>query len=137
MLRQGPGGPCVTVLASDGGTAYCGLACWSRHQPEVFARLVLSSCYTAYAVVARCSCCGGPVDRRQAHVIYAILDVTRSPIPWLAEYKVHSNEEFAVLCPCCQFPDFEQDGEPPECDDYTQSEQLDGFDNSLVNIRML
>ena len=127
VLRPGASGVYVTVLASDGGTAYCGLACWSRHQPEIFAQLGLSSCYTAYSAIARCSCCDGPVDRRHVHVVYAVLDVTRSPVPWLADHKVHSNEEFAVLCTRCQFPDLEQDGETSEGNGHTQSERLDVY----------
>lgn len=98
----------VTVLASDGGIAFCGLGCWIQHEQEIINQLQLKTCYPELAAISGCCRCGGPLDRRQAYVVYTLLDVTLESKPWLKSCAVHSDEEFAVLCQQCEFPKFEE-----------------------------
>lgn len=108
--------PRATVLGCDDGYAFCSQECWHKHQPTIIEQLKLTQTYPVFDVLSDCCRCGAPVDRRQAYVMYALMEATMESKPWLKSCSVQSDEEFAVLCQQCEFPNFdsaEQDTE--EC----------------------
>lgn len=100
--------PRAAVLGCDDGYAFCSQECWKKHQPTIIEQLKLTQTYPLFDVVSECCRCGAPVDRRQAYVMYALIQVTLESKPWLKSCSVQSDEEFAVLCRQCDFPNFDQ-----------------------------
>jgi len=99
--------PVLHVLASDAGMAFCGEPCFSKHIPLLIEQLELKRTFPEFDVVAECCRCGRLLDRRQAYVAFALLDATHQAKPWLKSLEVHSDEDFAILCPRCESPDFD------------------------------
>ena len=109
--------PTIHTLDLRAVAFFCDASCWLEHEPVVRAELRARRTFPSFAAVMPCARCGDGVDRSSAAVAYTIADEVfdAEAQPWLTVDQQSACRTYAVLCPRCESPDFE-DGEGAEED---------------------
>lgn len=90
-----------TVLRSDRLEEYCGEECCNV---GVYCQLNdrgMEVKAIGPGPVVPCTKCGKPLDMRQPHVAYEVMDQTEIRQPWLLSVETHTSEIVARVCTIC------------------------------------
>lgn len=90
-----------TVLRSDRLEEYCGEECCNV---GVYCQLNdrgMEIQATGPGPIVQCSKCTKPLDMRQTHVAFEVMDQTEIRQPWLVSVEPHGSEIVARLCSLC------------------------------------
>ena len=115
VAHFGEGEATIHTLDLQAVHFYCDVACWVAHEPVVREELRARYTFPTFAPVMPCARCGEDVDRTSATVAFTISSelFDAEVQPWLSIDEQSELWTYAVLCPRCESPDFE-DGEGAE-----------------------
>jgi endogenous inhibitor of DNA gyrase (YacG/DUF329 family) len=101
-VAQVDGQTTISVLYELQELQFCSQQCWQALEPRIVEGL--NPVYQPFHMVATCSQCQKPVDRKLPHYTLYVGELEDVSKPWLASVRVVEDREIAVLCPDCRQP---------------------------------
>lgn len=91
----------INVLYSERLTQYCNADCAAVGAYCQLEDRGIPLTVVRNGPIAPCSKCGKPMDLRQLHVAYEVMDLTEIRQPWLLSAEPHDSETVARVCNQC------------------------------------